>query len=110
MDFSTIRSQIAKDKNKLEHEFNGLKTYTVSESYDTLVAGEILLLLLEGKQVSEEQLTFLKKQTIDFTKVLAIIGLQAVPGSSIAIIALQKIGEKHGIDIIPKPTAPPKMK
>ena len=110
MDFSTIRSQIAKDKNKLEHEINGLKTYTRSESYDTLVAGEILLLLLEGKDVSEEQLTFLKKQTIDFTKVLAIIGLQAVPGSSIAIIALEKIGRKYGIDIIPKPTAPPIMK
>ena len=110
MDFSTIRSQIEKDKNKLEYEINGLKTYTISESYDTLVAGEILLLLLEGKEVSEEQLTFLKKQTIDFTRVLAIIGLQAVPGSSIAIIALQKIGEKYGIEIIPKPTAPPKMK
>jgi hypothetical protein len=94
---------------KLEKIWNSVKDKTklllssgkreVKETYE---AAQILLLLIEDKKVSPEQISFLKSQSIDIVKVLTIIGLQAVPGSSIAIIALEKAAEKYGFTLFPK--------
>ena len=103
MDFEKIRNFIQIEKTKTLHGIKNLETYSVTETQDTFIAAEILLRFLEEKPVSEKQIIFLKAQSIDFVKVLALLGLQAVPGSSVAIIALEKIGEKHGFSIIPRP-------
>ncbi len=95
--------KIKEEVGKLRAHFETLKTDTKLEIEDTHVAAEILLRLLEEQNVSKEQITFLKEQSVDFGKVLAIIGLQAVPGSSIALIVLEKIGQKHGFSIFPDP-------
>lgn len=102
--------QELKDKFHLASEkFKSLEKDAQLEVKDNYVAAEILLKILERKQVSEEQIKFLKEQSIDFTKVLAIIGLQAVPGSSIVLILLEKEAKKYGIDILPNPRSTPKM-
>ena len=77
------------------------------EADETYLASKILLELAKGEEVLPEQIKFLKEQSIDFGKALAIIGLQAIPGSSVAIIALEKIGEKHGFTLFPKDQVDP---
>lgn len=103
MDFEKIRDFIKIERTKTLGGIKNIETYSVAEARDTFIAAEILLSLLEDKPVSEKQILFLKTQSIDFVKVLTLLGLQAVPGSSVAIIALEKIGEMHGFRIIPKP-------
>lgn len=72
------------------------------EVSETKIASQILLKIIKGKEVTPEQIKFLKNQSIDIGKALAIIGLQAVPGSSIAIIALEKAGKKYGFTLFPR--------
>jgi len=79
------------------------------EASETYTASKILLHLAEGKEATPEQIKFLKEQSIDFGKALALIGLQAIPGSSVAIVALEKLGEKHGFTLFPKDQVDPKM-
>lgn len=79
------------------------------ETSETYIASKILLKIVKGEEATPEQIKFLKEQSIDFGKALAIIGLQAVPGSSVAIIALEKVGEKHGFTLFPKDQVDPKI-
>jgi hypothetical protein len=72
------------------------------ESEETRAASKILLRIVKGKEVTPDEMQFLKDQSFDLGKALAIIGLQAVPGSSIAIIAIEKLGQKHGFTLFPK--------
>jgi len=73
------------------------------ESKETVVAAKILIRLIrDEKKVSDEEVKFLKEQSVDIGKAIALIGLQFVPGSSIGIIALEKIGKKRGFTIFPK--------
>lgn len=94
--------RIKTELDKVIEEVKNLERNTIRETHETHIAAEILLKLSKGDVVSEAQINFLKEQSIDVTKTIALIGLQAVPGSSIAIIALEKIVEKHGITLFPK--------
>lgn len=104
MNEETIKIEVLKLRKKI----GTLELDIKLEAGDDYIAAEILIRLLENREVTHEQISFLKDQSIDFTKVLAIIGLQAIPGSSIGIILLQKIAEKHGFSLLPDPnrTAP----
>ena len=102
MDIKSIEDRIRQGTGKgLEHlkKFGQL---TEREAKDTYLASGILISLLRGQEVSEEQITFLKDQSVNVGKVLVLIGLQAVPGSGVAIILLEKIAEKHGFTLFPK--------
>lgn len=77
------------------------------EASETYIAAKILRNIAEGKETTPEQIKFLKEQSIDFGKALALIGLQAIPGSSIAVIALEKVGQKHGFTLFPKDQVDP---
>lgn len=79
------------------------------EGKETYIAAKILFKISKGKEVTPEQIKFLKEQSVDIGKALALIGLQAVPGSSVAIVALEKIGEKHGFTLFPKDQNDPTM-
>lgn len=94
--------EVKVDVSKLKQRLATLGKDFRSGANKNYVAAKILILLLENKPVTQEQIHFLKGQSIDFTKVLAIIGLQAVPGSSLAIIVLERIGKKYGFSILPK--------
>ncbi len=83
--------------------------YFKREAKETYIASKILLHIIERKEVTPEQITFLKNQSIDFGKALALIGLQAIPGSSVAIIALEQLGKKHGFTLFPKDQIDPNL-
>jgi len=72
------------------------------EAHETEVASKILMKMVKGKDVTNEEIKFLKDQSVDLGKALAIIGLQAVPGSSLAIVAIEAVVQKHGFTLFPK--------
>ncbi len=73
------------------------------ESKETAVAAKILIRLMKDEsKVSDNEIKFLKEQGADIGKIVALIGLQLVPGSSIGIITLEKIGKKRGFTVFPK--------
>ena len=80
------------------------------ETMETVAASKILLKLVSKSEVSDDEVEFLKDQSIDLAKALALIGLQAVPGSSVGIIALEKLAQKKGITLFPKAQNIPKNK
>jgi hypothetical protein len=79
------------------------------ETNETKAASKILLKILKGKEVTHEEVKFLKDQSVDLGKAIAIIGLQAVPGSNIAIIAIEKVGQKYGFTLFPKEQKTPQQ-
>jgi len=84
--------------NKLKKIGNAFKR----EANETVLAAKILKSMLQKKEVTQEQIDFLKGQSVDLGKALAIIGLQAIPGSSVAIVALEKVAQKYGFSLFPQ--------
>ena len=72
------------------------------EAKETAQAARILSKLVRNKKPTPQEIQFLKLQSVDIAKALALIGLQAVPGSSIGIVALEKLGQKYGFTLFPK--------
>lgn len=73
------------------------------ERKETVIAAKILRKLIKDEDsVTEEEVNFLKSQSADLGKAAGLLGLQFVPGSSLGIIALEKLGKKKGFTIFPK--------
>lgn len=72
MELQRLKNKSEEELNKLKH----LKGESKLEVQDDYAAAKILLNLLEEKPVSEDEIKFLRKQSIDFTKVLVLIDLQ----------------------------------
>jgi hypothetical protein len=102
MNAKEIKNRLESEAGKAAENMKSIGLASKREIHETYLASEILWKLSVGHEVSEEQIKFLKEQSIDFAKALTLIGLQAVPGSSVAIIALEKIGQKHGFTIFPQ--------
>lgn len=109
MDVKKIEDQIKAEASKALESMKKLGHTTETQVKDTYLASEILLSLTKGHDVSEEQITFLKGQSLNLGKALALIGLQAVPGSSVAIVILEKVAEKHGFTLFPRELKTPDM-
>ena len=70
------------------------------EGKETTEAAKILAKIINRKEVTEEEKNFLKEQSKDLARIVALMGLGAV---SMALpIALEKVLNKWGISIMPK--------
>ncbi len=96
-----IENKIIELKSKLMEKAYEVEHATIREAKETHEAALILLHIAEGKKVSKDEVGFLKNQSIDVGKALAIIGLQAVPFSSVAIVAIEVVVNKHGFSLFP---------
>lgn len=101
----TVKQIFQSAWDKLKKTGNAFKR----EANETVIAAKILGRMIKGKDVTQEQIDFLKNQSIDLGKALAIVGVQAIPGSSVAVIALEKLAEKHGFTLFPKDQVEPNM-
>lgn len=72
------------------------------ETKETLMAAKILGKILKKQEPTPEEIKFLKGQSGDLAKALVLLGLQAVPGSSLAVIAIEKFLKKYGMTMFPK--------
>jgi hypothetical protein len=97
-----IKKEIKNLKSKLLNNLHKAEHVAIRELHETHEASLILLKMSKGKKASKEEIEFLKGQSIDIAKALAIIGLQAIPFSSAGIIAIEAIGRKHGFSLFPK--------
>jgi hypothetical protein len=88
--------------NKKEDMLNSWKNFVniaKREKSETVESVKILGNLLSKKEVSERDIKFLKSQSKDIVKIVAVMSMGAV---SMAIpIALEKILNKYGITIMP---------
>lgn len=109
MDAKQIEDRIKAEAGKTLENMKKLGRATEQQVKDTYLASEILLSLTKGNEVSGEQITFLKEQSLNLGKALALIGLQTVPGSSVAIVILEKVAEKHGFSLFPRELKEPGM-
>ena len=100
-----MKKRISFVKNKFGFIWDKIKSTGKAfrrEADETVIAAKILKKILTGEPVTEDQIMFLKGQSIDLAKAMAIVGVQAIPGSSIAVIALEKLAQKHGFTLFPK--------
>lgn len=102
MDVKALEDRIKQGTGKALDKLKALGHVTEREAKDTYLASEILVYLIRGHDVSEEQIAFLKGQSVNVGKALVLIGLQAVPGSSVGIVLLEKLAEKHGLSLLPR--------
>lgn len=72
------------------------------ESRETVKAAKILGKLLSKREPTPDEMKFLKSQSVDIGKAVALLGLQFIPGSSLGIIIIEKSLKKHGMSIFPK--------
>tara|TARA_Y100000389_G_scaffold203252_1_gene251069 strand:- start:1188 stop:2327 length:1140 start_codon:yes stop_codon:yes gene_type:complete len=87
-------------KNKLVDSFNKFKEAASREKKETVQAFKICKKILAKKDVTKEEVSFLKEQSKDLGK---IVGVMALGSVSMAIpIALENIlNKKYGISIMP---------
>lgn len=102
MHFNDFENQLKSDIDAASLKIKDLEADAKYEETDNHIAAKILVKLLENKAVQPDEIQFLKAQSLDMTTILALIGFQAIPGSSVALIVLEKMAEKHGFSIFPK--------
>jgi len=106
-----IRFWIVLQSNKMLIMFAKIKTIFLRESRETIIAAKILKKLLKDENsVTSEEIKFLKSQSVDIGKAIGLVGLQFIPGSSVGIIALEKIGNKRGFTVFPRENNLPESK
>ncbi len=73
------------------------------EKEETIIAARILRRYMKDKDaVSEEELAFLKDQSIDIMRILPIVAVQAFPAPVPITPFLIALGSKIGINLVPK--------
>ena len=70
------------------------------EKKETVEAAKILALIVKNGHVTEEQIKFLKHQSVDVLKILGLLGVSLI--STAIPIFLDKILKPKGIDIFPQ--------
>lgn len=99
-----MRKRIKKLTNKFRESWKTFLRIFKREKQETKEAIRILKKLLRKENPSPEEIKFLKSQSADLAKIVAVMSMGAV---SMAIpIALEKILNKWNISIMPKDQTP----
>ena len=72
-----------------------------TELEETKEGAEILAKIVMAQTLSAEERQALKTQVMDIGKGLPLLALIALPGGGVATVALLKLAEKFGIDLMP---------
>lgn len=95
-----IKKKIEELPSKTWDAAKNIKILAVREGKESALAAKILFKILKRGNVKREEVMFLKAQSIDLARIVAILGLAAI--SSIIPIILEKILKPYGISILPK--------
>ena len=88
---------IEKNKAKLREFFSKLK----QEFDETKEAKNALLKYTRGEKPTEEEVALIRKQSMDILKGLGMGTIFMIPGGSLLLPFLLKMGHRVGIDLIP---------
>ena len=92
-----IRKKGTNAKNAVMDFLKKFKT----ELEETKDGAQILVKLVQGKDLDPKEKDALKTQVADIGKGLPLLALFALPGGGVATIALVKLADKFGIDLMP---------
>lgn len=87
--------------DRLKGQFVKLRASTREEYEQTLAAGKVLMDIMRGNRPSKEELKFLKEQSVDLLKILGLIGANAIPMSSIILVAIERAMKPYGMSLLP---------
>jgi len=98
-----------KIRQKGEEALKDFWNKTRQEVHQTKEAEEILIRYAQKKGVTAEEKKLLKTESIDIAKVIFIgIPLAVIPGFSVIMILLVKLGNKYKFNVLPSAFAAPK--
>ena len=81
----------------------------MNEIQETKKAEKVFVKYVERKEVTVEEKEILKTQTFDMVKIIFIgVPLAVIPGFSIVMILLVKVGRRYNFNILPSAFAPKK--
>jgi len=78
-----------------------LRRSTKDEYRQTLAAGRVLMHIIRGGRPTNEELKFLKEQSVDLLKILGLIGANAIPMSSVILVAIERAMKPYGMSLLP---------
>ncbi len=79
-----------------------------NEIKETGQAGEVFEKYIGGKDVTNEEKEILKSQTFDMVKIVFIgVPLAVIPGFSLLMVLIVKVGRKYNINVLPSSFASP---
>lgn len=85
----------------IRQQYDRLRTSAKDEYSETVVAGRILMDILKGDKPTEEEVRFLRSQSVDLLKIIGVVGTSPIPGSSVVLLALEGALRPYGISILP---------
>ena len=88
--------------NKLRMSFSGMRHAIAVEYQETLELFSIGAKWAKGHQLTSDERSFLKHQSIDVIKLIGITGLFMVPMSGIMMLGMEAVARKKGMSIFPK--------
>ena len=100
IDESFLSSIRDKFKAKIKAKYDSFIDVANRERKETIDAGKILFRLLRGEKVGGDDIKFLKSQSADLGRIVAVMGLGAI--SAAIPVVLEKVLNKYGISIMPK--------
>lgn len=86
---------------RVKQQYDLLRASTRNEYDQTVAAGKVLMDILRGNKPTPEELRFLKSQSMDLLKILGLIGANAIPMSSIILVAIERAMKPYGISLLP---------
>ena len=90
------------NKKKVLDGLNKLKSILDAESRETTEMLEVYRKYMAGEKLDSDSIEKANKQFADLLKNAGLLGVFALPGGLVAIAFLVKLGNKFGIDILPK--------
>lgn len=90
------------NKKKVLDGLNKLKSILDAESRETTEMLEVYRKYMAGEKLDSDSIEKANNQFADLLKNAGLLGVFALPGGLVAIAFLVKLGNKFGIDILPK--------
>ena len=95
-----VKDYVSKKQEDFKKSWKSFVFNAKKEGKETVEATKIIGKLLSKKEVTKDEIKFVKEQSLDLAKIVSLMAMGAV---SMAIpIALEKILKKYGISIMPK--------
>lgn len=80
-----------------------------NELKETKEAEKVFTKYVEGKEVTIEERAILKNQTLDLIKIIFVgVPLAVIPGFSVIMVVIVRLGRKYNFNILPSSFAAPK--
>jgi len=112
MFYSTQRKIIFRTMlKKAEDSLHDFWKKSRNEIKETEQAEEVFEKYIGGKEVTSEEKEILKSQTFDMVKIVFIgVPLAVIPGFSLLMVLIVKVGRKYNFNVLPSSFASPKKK